>query len=159
RAYADGLLARTSPEAVAGFRRAVQEDPFHQRANSMLVLLLILLGELPEARHRPALAEGPFPQSPPVPLLHAPPPAPEDDLPAANALLEKTRPQLSKAEVATARALVHLTHQGHNVLAAVGPDASGSLTFSLLKLWIMVPGLAEARRKLVADREGATAGL
>jgi tetratricopeptide (TPR) repeat protein len=50
RAYARAFLARSSPEAVALLKEAVEKDPFHPRANELLTQLLLLQGRAPEAR-------------------------------------------------------------------------------------------------------------
>ncbi len=49
-AYAHGMLADTTPQAVAHYRRAIELDPFHHRAHASLVLYLLLLGRRDEAR-------------------------------------------------------------------------------------------------------------
>src|SRR5262249_10154562 len=89
KAYAQGLLAKTSPQAVRHFRRAVQRDPFHPQANGMLVLLLLTLGKLPEARERVTVAGLLFPEDPTFPMLRAQISALEGDLPGAYATLDR----------------------------------------------------------------------
>jgi tetratricopeptide (TPR) repeat protein len=132
-AYAAGLLAETSPDAVAAFREALDADPFHQRANGMLVLLLTLLGRFGEARDRLAFAEQVFPDDPTFPVLRAQIVALEDDLPAAHALVERA-PQLSPPQRKTARSLVELFWQLRQIAGAVGDDPAAELLPLLLKL-------------------------
>src|SRR5262249_30756889 len=49
RAYAEGLLAKTSPQAVDHFQEALGHDPFHHRAHTQLGLMLLFLGRRDEA--------------------------------------------------------------------------------------------------------------
>jgi tetratricopeptide (TPR) repeat protein len=132
-AYAAGLLAETSPEAVTAFRRALDADPFHQRANGMLVLLLTFLGRFGEARDRIAFAEQVFPDDPTFPVLRAQIAALEDDLPAAHALVERA-PQLSPRQRETARALVEIFWQLRRMEGALGDDPGADLLPLLLKV-------------------------
>src|SRR5207248_2551422 len=44
RAYAGAFLAKSSPEAVQLLKQAVEQDPFHPRANELLTQLLLLQG-------------------------------------------------------------------------------------------------------------------
>ena len=67
--HARGLLAAATPDAIAHFRRAVEADPSHPRANGMLCVLLAASGHFAEARDRIARAEALFPDE------HAPPDA------------------------------------------------------------------------------------
>ena len=53
RAYAKGLLATTATEAVARFEEAVNEDPFHYRANAALLTEFLMAGRFDERGARP----------------------------------------------------------------------------------------------------------
>jgi serine/threonine-protein kinase len=127
-AYARGLRADTSAEAVRHFRQAVERDPLHQRANGMLALLLITLGYLPEARERVSVAGLLFPEDPTFHVLHALLSALGDDLPGAHVHLEKARAQLGDRQLASARGLVDLVHEVHRLdLARFGDPATPPL--------------------------------
>jgi Flp pilus assembly protein TadD len=128
KAYAQGLLAKTSPQAVRHFRRAVERDPFHPRANGMLVLLLLTLGQLTEARERVTVAGLLFPEDPTFPMLRGQISALEGDLPGAYATLDRARTQLGKRQRAAARALAELLHLARGVAPLLtDPDASFAL--------------------------------
>jgi serine/threonine protein kinase/tetratricopeptide (TPR) repeat protein len=107
-AYARGLLAQTTPEAVRCFRDAVRLDPFHPRANAMLAYLLVLIGHRQEARERILVAELLFPDDPTFRVIHAVLEALEDNLPAAKEHLDKARTQVGDKAMRTASALVYL---------------------------------------------------
>jgi tetratricopeptide (TPR) repeat protein len=128
-AYARGLLAPTSPAAVTHLERALAIDPFHQRASAVLGFLLMSLGRLPEAHDRIVFAERIFPDDPTFALLHASLLALQDEMGAANALLEKALPRLSKPQQADARLWV----ESLNLLATLTKEA-GAPGVSRLKL-------------------------
>jgi hypothetical protein len=69
RAYARGLLAETLPAALGRFREALAHDPYHHRARGMVALLLIVLGEIPEAESVATLGTRFFPEDPTFPVL------------------------------------------------------------------------------------------
>ncbi len=71
QAYARGLLAPTSPQAVALCQEALYADPYFQRASDKLGLLLILLGRRVEAREQIRNGESHFPADPNFRLLHS----------------------------------------------------------------------------------------
>jgi tetratricopeptide (TPR) repeat protein len=70
-AYARGLLADSSPEAVGYFQQALQADPFHPRANGACAMCLFTLGRVAEARDQVHFAERVFPEDPTFQVLHA----------------------------------------------------------------------------------------
>ena len=71
RAYAKGLLAASSPEAVEHFKRALEFDPSHVRAVEMLTSLYILLGRHEDARDMIEAARLIFPEDANPRLLEA----------------------------------------------------------------------------------------
>jgi serine/threonine protein kinase len=71
RAMVDGLLAETSPLALAHFRRAVEQDPFAYQPRRFLILMLVQLGELTEAARQAQIAQQIFPEDPNYPLTLA----------------------------------------------------------------------------------------
>jgi tetratricopeptide (TPR) repeat protein len=157
-AYARGLLAETSPEAARHFREAVDRDPFRPRANGMLVLLLLTLGELPEARERAAVSGRLFPDDPTFPVLRAQISALEGDLAAARAALDRARGQLGSRQLAAARALAELCHQARPFAALVA-DPEASLLVKLLRVTPPVTRAWAALRKLGPARGQANPGL
>ncbi len=125
RAFARGLLAQTSPEAVVHFEKALHHDPFHYRANSMLTLTLLLLGRLEEAGQRLGVGESLYPDDPTFKILRAIIHSLRDDLPAARALLKEAKGQMGSQEfavVATAVELMNILHHVGQVTALdLGP--------------------------------------
>jgi tetratricopeptide (TPR) repeat protein/predicted Ser/Thr protein kinase len=69
RAYAESLLADTSPEAVERLRRSLEFDPFHHRSHKALVMILISLGRLDEAQRHCSSGRILFPDDPNFALL------------------------------------------------------------------------------------------
>lgn len=49
RAYANGILAKTSGEAVKYFQEAVVLDPYHHRSRRMLVIMMLALAQFEDA--------------------------------------------------------------------------------------------------------------
>jgi tetratricopeptide (TPR) repeat protein len=135
-AYAHALLARTSPEALEHLRRAVQADPFHPQAQSMLALLLSVSGHHQEARESLLAAELLFTEDPLFPVIHALLLALQEDLPAAREHLKKARPHLSARQWESAQAVLELGSQvpalGHMMEGAITADTSSSLHRALL---------------------------
>jgi tetratricopeptide (TPR) repeat protein len=64
RAHAEGLIATDTAGAEAGFRTAVELEPYHSRANQMLAWLLIVQGRTGEALLHIARARAFFPDDP-----------------------------------------------------------------------------------------------
>jgi|SRR5579884_284842 len=153
-AHARGLLARTTPEAVEHFRRALEEDPFNPRTSIMLALLLTLCGQRDEARQRLLVAELLFPEDPSFAVIQAFLLALEDNMPAANAQLARAGAQLRDKQRAAARSLVELCNQvpllGRTMEALVAADTRVS---PWRLLWQTMPVVLRARAAL-ADPEG-----
>ena len=61
RAYAEGLLADSTSQALEHFRQALTLDPVHHRALSMLNYVLLLLGQTDELEQRLEFAKSLFP--------------------------------------------------------------------------------------------------
>ena len=106
--YALGLLARTMPEALGHFRRALERDPFHHRANGMMTILLIVQGEMTEAREQATFGRRLFPEDPTFPVLLAAVHAWEGNTAAADAEVERARPQLGEKQVVAVAAMLGL---------------------------------------------------
>ncbi len=107
-AYAKGLLATTTREAVESLEIAVGKDPFHPRANAILALLYLHLGRFEEARDRLVFAEKVFPDNPTYRVIHATACALEGKQAEAERLLEAARSGLSKDQHLAAKAVVNL---------------------------------------------------
>lgn len=69
RAYADGVLAETSPDAVKALRLATQLAPFHHRARRLLIFTTFSLARLDEAKVELHTARQLFPEDPDFVLL------------------------------------------------------------------------------------------
>jgi len=87
-AYAESLLAETSPEAEQHLLRALEEDPFHYRAYAYLITLNVFQGNREEARRRAESARHLFPDDPMFPLAMGLIAAMEGDLDQANGYLK-----------------------------------------------------------------------
>jgi hypothetical protein len=59
--YAEGLLAKSFKAAIIKFREALNIDPFHHRANTALLTMLLFSGEFDEARQRAEFMRVVFP--------------------------------------------------------------------------------------------------
>jgi len=124
-AFARGLLAPTSPEAVEHLQKALAIDPFHQRANALLGFLLMSLGRLQEARDRVVFAEWLFPDDPTFKFLRASILALEDQLPQALAVLDQAGPRWSRRDRARARLWVESMDQVRRSIALISrPDTT-----------------------------------
>jgi tetratricopeptide (TPR) repeat protein len=134
RAYARGLLAGTAEEALRQFRLAVERDPFHQRANGLLVTLLLALGQLPEASKRVAVAGLLFPDDPSFHVLAALTAALQDDRRATQAALERARGQLGAEQLEGARALIDLARALRGLGARLAGDPNRSLALALFQV-------------------------
>lgn len=108
-AYARGLLAESTPEALASFEQALRDDPFHHRANGMLGLLLILRGRKDDALHRISHGELLFPDDPSFRILHALLLASSRDMPGADRVLEPAKSLIDNEQFAAAQDFVKLT--------------------------------------------------
>jgi tetratricopeptide (TPR) repeat protein len=108
RAFADGLLAESSPEAVRHFERALQSDPFHHRAGVLLTFMLLWLGRLDEAGERVAVAERLYPDDPSYKVVRAAIATLQGKADEAAARLKQARPQLGPDRYAEAQATLEL---------------------------------------------------
>jgi tetratricopeptide (TPR) repeat protein/tRNA A-37 threonylcarbamoyl transferase component Bud32 len=145
-AYARGLLAPTSREAVQHLEKALKIEPFHHRANGVLGFLLLSLGQLAEARDRVAFAESAFPDDPTFTLLHASLFALEDRMAGARMLLEQARPRMSKSRQATARLQVEMLNQLYQMNDTIDDPAAprGKVGNSITALlWRLPEGIAK----------------
>ena len=68
-AFARGMIAETTPDAVDQFKEAIEHDAFHHRATSALVGVLLSLGRLSEVRQYATLGHLLFPDDPNFPLM------------------------------------------------------------------------------------------
>jgi tetratricopeptide (TPR) repeat protein len=123
-AYARGLLAETSPEAVEHFRKALELDRSTHGAHGMLGLLLILMGRVDEAEKVVVVAEAFFPEDPNFKVAHAIIQAQRGDLPGARAWVERARGQLSSTEVAALQNGLASLAQRRDVSALLGTGAA-----------------------------------
>jgi serine/threonine protein kinase len=130
-AYAQGLLAQTTPEAIRHFQDALDKDPWHQRASAMLITLLTLQGRREEARNQILVGESFFPEDPTFRLLHAQLDALEGNMAAAKASLERARSQLGNKQLEAAQAHLELVSKLRTLHDLVGGE-SASPTRALL---------------------------
>jgi tetratricopeptide (TPR) repeat protein len=114
-AYARGLLAKTSPDAVRDFHAALAADPFHRKANAMVAALLLFLGRLEESADRITFGQRLFPEDPTFKALRAAWLALQGDRKGADALLVELGKQVSARQVPTVRAMVEVLHYVHQV--------------------------------------------
>jgi tetratricopeptide (TPR) repeat protein len=115
KAYAEALLAESTPEAITQLKRSLAQDPYQPRARTILELLLILLARLPEASSALTEHEALFPEDPNAKVLRAcvialaddnQPPASKQA--AANRVLEGLRGQVQDSDVRALQAVVKL---------------------------------------------------
>jgi tRNA A-37 threonylcarbamoyl transferase component Bud32 len=147
-AYAQALLAETTPEAVKHLRRTLALDPYQPRARATLELLLILLARLPEARIELAAHDALFPDDMKAKSLRAILLALEGDLPAANVVADEMRGHEPDVNVETLRILAELVAEFRNPANRPSPDSGlPNLTGPFLKqapklsrLWKVRPG-------------------
>jgi tetratricopeptide (TPR) repeat protein len=107
-AYAKGLIAATTDEAVKSLEFAVEKDPFHPRANAILALFYLHLGRFGDARDRLVFAEKVFPHNPTYKVIQATACALEGKQADAERLMEAARPGLSEDQHVATRAVVEL---------------------------------------------------
>jgi tetratricopeptide (TPR) repeat protein len=157
REYALGLLATTSPDAVRHFELAVEADPFHQRANGMLALTLVMLGRTQAARERITVARLLFPEDPTFAVLLALALVSEGDAVAARAALDTARNSLGERPLRTARKLVDLLQQVRDVANLLNDDPDHWMSAAITRL---LPAVVSAGAEVQALRGfGAGAGL
>jgi tetratricopeptide (TPR) repeat protein len=148
-AYAQALLASDSPSAVKHLRRALELDPYHPRANSTLIMTLILLGRLPEAREHLFFAEKFFPEDPTLVVLHALTDALGGNRKAGLARIDQAGQRIrERRHLATARDLVEVLSDFHDLENLIG-DPNGRPWDLLLK---MMPGFLKIALALPKDR-------
>jgi tetratricopeptide (TPR) repeat protein len=150
-AYASGLVAETTPQAVEKFRRAVDLDPFHPRANAMLALTLLYSGRLAEARERIVFAERVFPDDPSFQVLHAMLFALEDRMPDANKQLDLAAAHLSARQASNARDSVELLNLFRQSEGLLSMDPNANVGIFLLKATPAMFRLMAALRADVAE--------
>jgi tetratricopeptide (TPR) repeat protein len=147
-AYAEALLAETTPRAVAHLRRALQLDPYQPRARAMLELLLILLARLPEASLELSAHEALFPEDLNAKVLRALVLALERQRGAADAVLDGLRGQLAREDLEALHALAGVLAELRNPAIGLEPDTGfpdlkplfPALLPALAHLWATPPG-------------------
>jgi hypothetical protein len=149
--YARGLLADTSAKGVEHFRRAVEADPFHQRANGMLGLTLLMLGKVPEARERLTFARLLFPEDPTFAVLLALAHAWEGDRTAAHAELGRARGRLGERPLQTATKLLEVMQKLRGLETTLNGDPD---RVALALVTQLVPAMAAVGAELRALRQG-----
>jgi tetratricopeptide (TPR) repeat protein len=157
--YARGLLAETSTEAVRHFRQAVDLDAFHHRANGMLGLVLLFLGESGEARERITLAQRLFPDDPTFRLLLALYHARDDRVAEANRELESARPYLGQSQIAAARQLIEAVRQVRFLEGALVGDPGQSNLTAVVRFVTLIGTMGQAVGALQADSGGTGRNL
>jgi tetratricopeptide (TPR) repeat protein len=98
-AYARGLVAETSDEAVARFREALDLDPFHYRASKILSVMLVLLGRFDEAEEWLRVAGILYPEDPGLKLVAALSKSLRGDDAGAREVAKAAEPALGEAQV------------------------------------------------------------
>jgi tetratricopeptide (TPR) repeat protein len=139
RAYALGMLADTSEEALKHFRAALNKDPHHQDARRMLGILLLLLGRLDEAWEVATEGAGRYPADPTFKFFRAMIRSLRGDDKGARAELDRMAPTVGAKDI---EALKHFTNamamlytwdgvfdpDGERFLARVGAEATPFIT-------------------------------
>jgi serine/threonine protein kinase len=121
-AYAQSLLADTSPKAADWLRTALELDHFHYAATVDLVGLLFCLGQREESQSRAEVAHEVFPEDPCFPAWLAMIAAVEGKQDQAQKWLKLGREQLAPAEAEMLEALVALlTSVGKKDLESSNP--------------------------------------
>ena len=104
-AYAQSLIAPSTPEAVQALRTSLSLDPYQPRAQGMLSLLLLLLGQREEARLRLRTYAALFPDDLNLKLMQALLAASMGDGPGAEAQIAAVEAQLDHATGQDLRAI------------------------------------------------------
>jgi tetratricopeptide (TPR) repeat protein len=161
RAYAQALLAQSTPEAIDFLRRALALDLNQPRARTVLELLLILLAQLPDARSELSAHEALFPEDAHAKVLRVVLEALERKLDTANGVLDGLRGRLAEDDVTTLRALARLLAELRD--PANEPDPVLGLPDLSQHLMLLVPllrHLGQARAAAgPADATAAVRGL
>ncbi len=100
RAYAQALLAETTPEAITHFSKALALDPYNQRARVSLEILLLFLARFEEARSELRAHQVIFPDDDDLPLLQTLLFALEGKRSEAQAVLSRLKHRLGDADMA-----------------------------------------------------------
>ncbi len=95
-AYAAGLLAGRATDAVAWFHKALDRDPFHQRAHSALLVALLVRCDLAEVRRQAGSMKRIFPDDATPYAVEAWTFLLEGDLPSCLAQVDHLRPRLGE---------------------------------------------------------------
>lgn len=135
-AYARGLIARKSREAVEHYREALRRSPFHYRARANLCFTLLLLGERQEARDLASAGRQLFPEDFEFPLLLAFVAALEGDSATAHRFRDEAKSQMSPSEARIAEAAVNLALRARG-FDLLGPDTGDFLSTTLLLLPVL----------------------
>jgi serine/threonine protein kinase len=104
-AYAQSLMAETTPEAIEKLRQAIALDPFQPRARTTLELLLVLLGQYSEARLELTAHETLFPEDADAKIMRALLSALEGDQATADRVLDGLTNQLDPRDGQALRTL------------------------------------------------------
>jgi serine/threonine protein kinase len=96
-AYAQSLIAKSTPDAIQALRTSLSLNPYQPRAHGMLSLLLFLLGDREETRFQLRNYAALFPKDPNLKLMQALLSASEKDVQGAKAKLAAMDPQLDAA--------------------------------------------------------------
>jgi tetratricopeptide (TPR) repeat protein len=160
RAYAEGLLARTSAEAIGQFRRALRLDPFHNRATNQLAWLLSVLGRRQEARDELVKAELIFPDDPSPRVIHALLLAADGDSKGAEGQLDRTRDHVGPVVFGGWQSAVRFIARYHDLdallLDQAEADSDSELLRFLLRVWAE-SGLGRPDLPVVIDPDRMTA--
>jgi tetratricopeptide (TPR) repeat protein len=156
-AYARGLLAKTSPEAVRHFQAALEADPFHRKANAMVASLLLFLGHLDEARERITFGQRLFPDDPTFKALRAGLLALHGDRKGSDVLLTQIRAQVTAPQVANARAVVEALHHVHQMNQLMEGSSDRSRWGLMMKVAPALARLASSLQTIPQERGPATA--
>jgi len=135
--YALGMLAETSPQAVAHFAAALRLDPFHFPAQGASATLLIFLGRPEEAERQLSAATVLFPEDHDLVLSRAAALALRGDAAAAREYLDGMAGTLSAAELDFGRELAAaLDEIAHSAAMLAAPNGRGSPLPRLLSLLV-----------------------
>ncbi|HWE36192.1 MAG TPA: protein kinase [Isosphaeraceae bacterium] len=136
-AYARGLLAETSPDALTHFRKALELDPFHNRASDLLGWTLGLLGRRVEALDVVRQAELLFPDDPAPRVTHALLLASDGDRAGANAQLDHAAERTGPAAVGRWRPMAEFLVRCHDADARIvdPTGAGGDPVRDIMQIW------------------------
>jgi tetratricopeptide (TPR) repeat protein len=145
-AFARGLLAASSTEAVQHFEQAITLDPFHHTANVLAVSQRLFLGQREAARERIDFARRIFPDDPTFVLLQALLLALEGKKEEGTALFERVSSRFTEPQRRTARAILEFL----SALALVNNELDGTseistwqVTWRFMQAWLRVGALTQ----------------